>query len=253
MGAVQFIENLDRTSLTISDEDFEANVEAAVKQIAERPPVTPEAIAASERERQRSQLLQSPPRSSRRAPSPHLVAEKSTLSQPEVTPRNSLEAERSTPRRSTSTKASRDSEKDGEDNAAVTGLLRTIQRPLSSIGRIFGDPEPPSPVPPSPTKASTAAARNAAQQPTLAQPPSPLPLQRRSNEETRRREEEGEQIRRLAAEDAAVRQASVEAEETRRVQRREFDTVVETLAGMFPGLDKEIIGDVVRGKEGKYV
>ncbi|KAJ8115493.1 hypothetical protein ONZ43_g4654 [Nemania bipapillata] len=36
MGAVQFIENMDRTTLTISDEDFEQNVEAAVSAIAEK-------------------------------------------------------------------------------------------------------------------------------------------------------------------------------------------------------------------------
>ncbi|KAK3048369.1 hypothetical protein LTS18_012952, partial [Coniosporium uncinatum] len=36
MGAVQFIENIDRTSLTISDDEFEKNVEAAVSAIAER-------------------------------------------------------------------------------------------------------------------------------------------------------------------------------------------------------------------------
>ena len=36
MGAVQFIENMDRTSLTISDDEFEKSVEAAVSAIAER-------------------------------------------------------------------------------------------------------------------------------------------------------------------------------------------------------------------------
>ena len=36
MGAVQFIENLDRTALTISDEDFEKHVEASVAAIAEK-------------------------------------------------------------------------------------------------------------------------------------------------------------------------------------------------------------------------
>src|SRR4051794_5884111 len=36
MGAIQFIENMDRTTLTISDDDFERNVEAAVSAIAER-------------------------------------------------------------------------------------------------------------------------------------------------------------------------------------------------------------------------
>ena len=36
MGVVTFIENLDRTNLTISDEDFEKNVEQAVSAIAEK-------------------------------------------------------------------------------------------------------------------------------------------------------------------------------------------------------------------------
>lgn len=36
MGAVQFIENLDRTALTISDDEFERHVEASVAVIAER-------------------------------------------------------------------------------------------------------------------------------------------------------------------------------------------------------------------------
>lgn len=35
-GAIQFIETLDRTSLTVSDEEFEQNVEAAVSAIAEQ-------------------------------------------------------------------------------------------------------------------------------------------------------------------------------------------------------------------------
>lgn len=36
MGAVQFIENMDRTTLTITDAEFEQNVEAAVSAIAEK-------------------------------------------------------------------------------------------------------------------------------------------------------------------------------------------------------------------------
>src|SRR5438046_2085945 len=36
MGAIQFIENMDRTTLTITDEEFESNVEAAVSAIAEK-------------------------------------------------------------------------------------------------------------------------------------------------------------------------------------------------------------------------
>src|SRR4051794_11616834 len=36
MGVIQFIENMDRTTLTITDEEFETNVETAVSAIAEK-------------------------------------------------------------------------------------------------------------------------------------------------------------------------------------------------------------------------
>lgn len=57
----------------------------------------------------------------------------------------------------------------------------------------------------------------------------------------------------MSAEDAAARQASAETEEARKIQRQEHRVVVETLAGMFPALDREVIDDVVRMKEGRYV
>jgi Rab5 GDP/GTP exchange factor len=53
------------------------------------------------------------------------------------------------------------------------------------------------------------------------------------------------------AQDAAARQANAEAAEARRIQRAEHRTVVETLCGMFPNLDKEVIDDVVRQKQGR--
>jgi hypothetical protein len=56
----------------------------------------------------------------------------------------------------------------------------------------------------------------------------------------------------MNAEDAAARQASAEAAEAHRIQRAEHTNVVETLAGMFPDLDREIISDVVVQKEGRY-
>jgi hypothetical protein len=253
MGAVQFIEGLDRTSLTVTDEDFEKNVEAAVSAIAERheerSPISP----SGESSNTQSHLNTHHP-GHRRMPSPHLhLSEKSSLSRPEVTPRNSLEAESAGPRRSTSLKNTKSEvSPPEEENAAVAGLLRTIQRPLSTIGRIFSDNDNSQP-------ATTPQGGNT---PRL----SPAPPPRRSsdsgqstapmNEKGQPARKSGENDRhrqRLSAEDAAARQASAEAEEARRIQRKEHQVIVETLQGMFPALDKDIIDDVVRAKEGRYV
>lgn len=57
--------------------------------------------------------------------------------------------------------------------------------------------------------------------------------------------------KRMAAEEAAARQASAETAEAQRVARAEHETVVETLSGMFPDLDRDIISDVVRMKEAR--
>jgi hypothetical protein len=57
----------------------------------------------------------------------------------------------------------------------------------------------------------------------------------------------------MSAEDAAARQASAETEQARRIQMQEHKVVVETLQGMFPQLDRDVIDDVVRLKEGRYV
>ena len=107
-GAIQFVETLDRTSLTISDEAFEKNVEAAVSAIAEK--------------NREAELANSPAQ---------YVAEKSQLAKPETTPRNSMDATYSSPGRRPRTDGSLT---DSEENDAVTGLLKTIQRPLSTIG-----------------------------------------------------------------------------------------------------------------------
>lgn len=55
----------------------------------------------------------------------------------------------------------------------------------------------------------------------------------------------------LSAEEAAARQASAEAAEAQRLHRAEHNNVVETLAGMFPDLDRDIISDVVYQKQGR--
>ena len=212
MGAIQFIENLDRTSLSISDEDFERHVEAAVSVIAER---------------HKEEMPSSQPPMPRNPIHPQL-SEKSGLSQPEVTPRNSIEAEYSNPRRTTS---SRDTSgpfmgSDGsDDSTAVGGLLRTIQKPLSSIGRMFSE-EPPN-VPPKPQPGPLPPPSNHPRlSPAVFQPPRDSNEARLSDEASRSAAYPNPE-RRLSAEDAAARQASAEAAEAQRIQRAEHRTVVE--------------------------
>ncbi|KAI9670696.1 MAG: hypothetical protein M1831_005916 [Alyxoria varia] len=234
MGAVQFIENLDRTSLTIGEEEFEKNVENAVSAIAER----------NEREDKRG------------GSSGHLhFSEKSTPSRAEVTPRNSLEGEQVSPRRamqrqspSRGMEASRPD--DNDDNAAVAGLLRTIQKPLNSIGRIFSEEPANSPAignQPVPTSSLLEDAHGppvpqrhgfptSGQPNVLAAEPPGLSAQHARQS--------------VVAENEAARQASAESAEAHRIQRAEHQTVVETLTGMFPDLDRDVISDVVRMKEG---
>lgn len=213
-GAIHFIETLDRTSLTVDDEEFERNVEAAVS-----------AIAQQNRESD-------------------TLGPKSTegSSQPaQSTPRSSVDVPRG---RKGPTQSS------DEDTAPVTGLLRTIQKPLSTIGRIFSDePDSPeerqaqpataSPVSPSPRL-----------NPNVYQPPRNSGEERRSGEKPRN-PSQPRRTRAYDAQDAAARQASAEDAEARRIHRVEHNTVVETLSNMFPNLDRDVIDDVVKMKEGR--
>ncbi|KIN01912.1 hypothetical protein OIDMADRAFT_103171 [Oidiodendron maius Zn] len=212
LGAVQFIENLDRTSLTISDEEFEQNVEAAVSAIAEKhqteaakgelPPQTEEKIAST---------------------------------------RRSAEAESSAPRHA-NLQAGSDGGEAIDEKAAISGLLRTIQQPFTSIGRIFSE-ESSSPQGPPITPLSANSPRaSASPRISTDRPRSP---NRPANVF------EASSRSRLSAEDSAARQASAEAAEAQRIQRAEHSNVVETLAGMFPDLDRDIISDVVTQKDGR--
>jgi hypothetical protein len=151
---------------------------------------------------------------------------------------------------------------DDDTSAPVAGLLRTIQKPLSTIGRIFSDDgdagssaqDRPQPVPtPQPGVAPPRLT------PNVYQPP------RASSEEGRRSGDErsgpirhgsGASAKKnltrvLDAQDAAARQASAEDAEARRIQRKEHNNVVETLSNMFPNLDKDVIDDVVKIKQGR--
>ncbi|KAI4164634.1 MAG: hypothetical protein LQ342_001608 [Letrouitia transgressa] len=254
MGAIQFIETLDRTTLTISDKEFERNVEASVSAIAER-----------------HQQEQSIPSSTR----PSHISEKSGLSEPEIIPRNSFEAEYSSPRRPLPARATldRSTGSDGtDDSTAVGGLLRTIQKPLSSLGKIFSEDPPtlqgsgsrnqpglPPGLPPGLTPQHQPPPRLS---PSVFQPP------RNSSEEPRSRPDANSYQPSRMTENAAAHQASAEAAEAQRIQRAEHQDVVEyvcanfivgqadkisgrTLAGMFPDLDRDIIDDVVREKQGR--
>ncbi|KAI1339126.1 hypothetical protein F5Y15DRAFT_407412 [Xylariaceae sp. FL0016] len=208
MGAVQFVENMDRTSLTISDEDYEKHVEAAVSAIAEkhRAEETPSASQPS-------------------------LSEKTGLHPPgTLSGRPSYDqGGADTPRRS----LSNDGNDSSDDNPAITGLLRTIQKPLSSIGRMFSDE--PSAAGPSTTPARATQSGSSPRPSTEARPPPSA----------------GRQHQELSAQEAAARQASAEVAEAQRIQRAEHNNVVETLAGMFPDLDRDIISDVVHQKEGR--
>ena len=218
MGAIQFIENLDRTSLTINDDEFEKNVEAAVSVIAERhnevetPPPPPP-----------------PPR----PPTHSQISEKSGLSQPEVVPRNSIEVEYSTPKRPTSSREYHKSfagTNGSDDQTAVGGLLRTIQRPLSSLGKIFS--EDPSNLQQSETRAQQESAfqSNLPQRlsPAVFQPPRNSSDSVRASEKPRVVENSSQSHGvKLNAEDAAVRQASAESAEAQQIQLIEHQDVVE--------------------------
>jgi Rab5 GDP/GTP exchange factor len=206
MGAIQFIENLDRTSLTISDEDFEKNVELAVSAIAEREQDQP----TSEKEGQASEPLNEKSESSK------VFNEKQALHQPHP---KSLPVVRPI--------EPQESENSSDEKAAIAGLLRTFQRPLSNIGRMFSDETTTSQYPgnlriPQGSSAPPETPRRLS--PSLIQPP------RSSTESSEARSPRSP---RLSAEDAAARQASAEAAEAQRITRAEHKDVVEYVAANF--------------------
>ncbi|KAK6358940.1 hypothetical protein TWF696_000114 [Orbilia brochopaga] len=242
-GAIQFIEGLDRNSLTIEDEEFELNVEEAVKKIAEKKePVSP--VLGTTPRGSVSEAVDPSRRPSASAASGETGAER----------RRSLDSR-------TADHAS--SGVVEEEKAAVAGLLQTLQRPLSTIGRIFGD------------DSSSQAQRSSTPQPHLQHTSTdgpvttPLPgntprtspgphetalagqQQASGNGFPGARFLQPAPATPFDAAESAARQASAETAEAMRIQRAEHENVVGILASMFPDLDKEIIDDVVRMKEGR--
>lgn len=210
MGVVTFIENLDRTTLTITDEEFERNVEQAVSAIAEK---------------NRSEEYEDKTHSAAATGPMQHLSEKSALSRPEVTPRNSMDAEHSSPRRNPSQRLNEkvtQANNDDDDGDAVAGLLRTIQKPLSSIGRIFSDDA--SNEKPTSSRPASTTPRGLSPAPRLDRRPSGSGQgsQRPSAERQRSHQQQAN-----AVEDAAARQASVEAAQAQRVRAQEHRVVVE--------------------------
>lgn len=221
MGAIQFIENMDRTTLTISDEEFEKNVEAAVSAIAEKHRLeSPPTSSTSEHPPMSFPLSGEP---STRPSMDHDAVSHSTYS---GTPRRSI----------SSNEDSGENEDNGhyDEKAAISGLLRTIQKPLSTIGRMFSDSEDVG-----------GSSSNIGRSPAH----TPAPPGADGGPDRRRAGNSGQ----YSAEESAARQASAEAAEAQRLSRAEHANIVETLAGMFPDLDRDIISDVVYQKEGRYV
>jgi hypothetical protein len=213
MGAIQFIENMDRTTLTITDDEFEKNVEAAVSAIAEKH----QAMSPT-----------SPVQ-------PPVFNEKTGLVPNTASSGPSMDGQDA----SGPSRRSNDGV-NNEDGAAIAGLLRTFQKPLSTIGRIFSDDGGAS------SSATGAHSQRAEHESLPPRPPHPGDSQVR---DSARRPSSSKHN--LSAEEAAARQASAEAAEAERLTRAEHANVVETLAGMFPDLDKDIISDVVYQKEGR--
>lgn len=215
MGAISFIEQIDRSSLTVTQEEWEREVEKAVAEIAERPEM------------------------------PELDESKRVIGDPQGRPpRTPVGDEREKPR---------------DDGGNDGGLLGVVRKPLRDLGRIFSDGETLTAIGGSGAAAAATAPRTKNAERSLREE---MQRQEAAEREAREREQRREKGGsgggsngsghvRLSAEEAAARQASAEAEEARRIGRGEFESVVEVLKGMFPALDREVIGDVVRMKEGR--
>ena len=213
MGVVSFIENLDRTTLTITDEEFEINVEQAVSAIAEK---------------NRAEEYESRAHSSA-GPTPGLPPnEKTPFSTPEASSRDGGNAERSAPHRSLSQRVSEKispRSHEDDDSDAMSGLLKTIQKPLNTIGRIFSDDSPSShPLHP-PVTPQPGSSPNRGLSPGLR-------FERRSSADSEQQRKLFQPAERRAsqpdnAQAAAARQASVEAAQAQRLRADEHKVVVE--------------------------
>ncbi|ODQ66582.1 hypothetical protein NADFUDRAFT_13253, partial [Nadsonia fulvescens var. elongata DSM 6958] len=183
-GAVSFIETLDKSQLSVSDEEFESKTELSVKLLEEK----------------RNQ--------------------KQNENQPPATPGQQNVSHKATPLSSAPTSPS------GEE---VTAALA---------------PHAPSNMTPSAillnsTGIFSSSLRSFSK---IFEGDSILSEGGKDNESTGSSTSE---------EESAARQASAEEYEARKLQQQEHNSVVKILCEMFPGLDKDIVEDVVLEKEGR--
>ncbi|CCU75364.1 vacuolar protein sorting-associated protein 9 [Blumeria hordei DH14] len=219
LGAVHFIENLDRTTLTISDEDFEKNVEAAVSAIAER---------------HQAQIEDS------------LPPTETSIDNQDTATHQLKKIEYSTPRKKSV--GDYDNGSTTDEKVAIGGLLRSIQRPLSSIGRMFSED-----IAISQNNSQTGSVRTTqASYSQISRPASPSVS--RDCSKTIPQATESQNIPPHISKQTGVAFNDVSGSglpEVRHAQQTDYANVVETLAGMFPDLDRDVISDVVTQKNGR--
>lgn len=203
-GAVSFIETLDRSNLSISDEEFNEKVDESVKTMASK---TQSMAAASKNSKN----------------PPHTPTDSRTPERTE-SPSDSAIKRRGTPVASGSLTPS----------AILQNSAGIFTAPLKSLGRFFeSDP----------------ALQDSTPQTEQSDPVStdtPTPPSVPSTDKPKPKTNDG-----LSPEELAAQQISVEEQEAQRISRLEFENVVQTLSQMFPGLDKEVITDVVTEKQGR--
>lgn len=148
------------------------------------------------------------------------------MSEPQVTPRTSMDVSRSSPGKRPAQASFDGADSSLEETDAVAGLLRSIQKPLSTIGRIFSDDPNAGQGRRSPmsTPQSGSTPRLS---PSLFQPPRRSGEQQRIEERPREKNDAGQNEIKLDAQESAARQASAEAAEARRIQVAEHRNVVE--------------------------
>lgn len=221
VGAVAFLETLDRSRLSISDDEFEANVEQSVKSIAEK------------RSKAEERLLSQPPDTPERKLSPRppvtaeaAVSETTAAQQPAGTETETSNTEAAGASTSAGASAGGSaSEQPAGGTETPTGMNAStvlmnsaglLAAPFKSLSRMFeADPNE-----------ETSTAENSDAEPDKKPP-------------------------HVSPEELAARQVSAEEHEAQRIYREEFVNVTATFRQMFPKLDQEIIEDVLREKEGR--
>lgn len=203
IGAISFIETLDRANLSITDEEFDRNVEQSVRSIAEPPSLV----------RSMSTVSSQPPATPDRVPSPPTAVEvAATSAAPAVASEKPASATASSPGVASpetadpvAVSATPTPDTSGLNASSVLhNSAGLFSAPFKTLSKLFE--AEPSAV---------------------------------SKEET------------MTPEESAARQASAEEHEAQKLQQVEFETVTATLKQMFPILDKEVIEDILREKQGR--